>query len=151
LGFRVSGELDQHRAGAQCARAPGLGSLGEGPPDPLCLFGEGLGFSEVVMAAVGNCRWEAPRASGFACRLCLLLVASTQAMARISSMASALAGPEGNVDVAQLKETLSTSMPTVASSPGFIGLSRFVVNVGAEKAGFVKYLKAFVGARGQNR
>lgn len=53
--------------------------------------------------------------------------------------------------MAQAKAQLHMTMPEVADSPEFLGLLRFVVNLGAQQGGFIAYLKTFVGLRGGNR
>ena len=55
------------------------------------------------------------------------------------------------MDVSAVKRLMAQSMPALVESPDFFGLLRFVVNIGAEAAPFIKHLKEFVGLCGQNR
>ena len=76
---------------------------------------------------------------------------SLQAVARLSAACSKIESQGGRVDVAAAKRHLLQTMPTLAQSPEFLGLLRFVVNIGADGGPFIRDLKDFVGLRGQNR
>ena len=73
-----------------------------------------------------------------------------QAISRLSAICSALAGSGGYVHPDQARARMQKTMPEYAGGE-FYGLMRFVVNLGAQQAPFIKNLKEFVGLRGKNR
>ena len=74
-----------------------------------------------------------------------------QAIARLSAICTSLNRRASGVTFADAQEAMRKSMPEVADSAEFVGLLRFVVNVGADNAPFIADLKEFVGIRGEDR
>ena len=74
-----------------------------------------------------------------------------QAVCRLSQICSRACGPDGRVDFVTARKHLEHTMPEVAGSNEFVGMLRFVVNLGASQGPFIHYLKRFVGMRGANR
>ena len=76
---------------------------------------------------------------------------AVQAVARLSSICQSISSAGGEVSFGRAKQQMLVSMPELAGSSEFVGLMRFVVNVGADRATFIKNLKEFVGMRGKHR
>jgi hypothetical protein len=76
---------------------------------------------------------------------------SMQAVSRLANICDRACGADGKVNYNEAKKLLAHTMPDVCDSGEFLGLLRFVVNLGAGKAPFIPYLKEFFGFRGQNR
>ena len=66
---------------------------------------------------------------------------AVKAVARLSAICQRACGADGAIDMAQAKAQLHMTMPEVADSPEFLGLLRFVVNLGALQGGFIAYVK----------
>ena len=73
-----------------------------------------------------------------------------QTVARLSTICHRVCGADGRIDFHAARKMLAKTMPEIAGGTEFVGLHRFVVNLGAEGT-FIPYLKQFVGMRGANR
>ena len=77
---------------------------------------------------------------------------SLQAVSRLADICAACCKQDkGEVDFAMAKQAFQSTMPDVADSPEFLGLLRFVVNLGGSRGPFIRDLKTFIGSRGRNR